>query len=225
MERLSSEPQSFNRYTDVASWLHWAARADPSYSSRAVPDVLQLLRKQFYFWWKPRQAAQNCSYQTGSPSTDHRPSLPGFRIKQLSSVLLFVVLTLNSRCYFATLSLGLHRLVKQMQNHRYLLVLFLKNIFQRTILKYYYGLIIVLSCNIFAIIKYCRFIHWNRFFGRLILWHDSGWPLPRLFRQGLRLGNRCDPEVKQERGSLGWWLWKAVLHWKSSLQQTFKITL
>lgn len=115
MAGLSSEPRSFNGYTDVASWLHWAARADPSYSSRAVPDVLQLLRRQFYFWWKPRQAAQNCSYQTGSPSTDYKLSLPVFIIKQMQSVLLFVVLTLNARCYCATFSLGMHRLVKQMK--------------------------------------------------------------------------------------------------------------
>lgn len=75
------------------------------------------------------------------------------------SVLLFVVLTLNSRCYCATFSHGRRRLVKQMQNHRDFLVLFLENIFQRTTLKYHCGLINVLSCNIFAIIKYCRFIY------------------------------------------------------------------
>lgn len=69
----------------------------------------------------------------------------------MCSILLFVVLMLNSACY-ATFSLGMHRLVKQMQNHPYLLVLLLENIIQRNIPKYHYGLIIVLSCNIFTIV-------------------------------------------------------------------------
>lgn len=65
-----------------------AARADPGCSSRAVPEALQLLRKQFYFWWKPRQAAQKRSQPTGSPATDR--SLPIFRIKQMFPSLLFI---------------------------------------------------------------------------------------------------------------------------------------
>lgn len=40
MANLSSDPQSFNRYTDVASWLHSAVRARPCFFSRVVADVL-----------------------------------------------------------------------------------------------------------------------------------------------------------------------------------------
>lgn len=124
--------------------------------------------------------------------SQHRSQTESARFQNKTNVVRSaVLLTLDGGCC-ATFSLGMHRLVKQIQNQRYLLFLLLESIIQRNIPKYHCGLIIILSCNTFTILYTIGLFSETECLKELScdIWLGTS---PSCFQTGFELGNRCDP--------------------------------